>query len=90
MAGKTTDMSKIKQVMMLHSQGYLNRKISRELNLDKGTVNTYVRFVETIVLAKPMKKEATEIDVCRYHNYRDDIAVSVPSVALQSVPGVAL
>ncbi|MCT4234943.1 helix-turn-helix domain-containing protein [Elizabethkingia anophelis] len=35
-------MNKIKQVLKLHLLGYSNRRISRELGLDKGTVGRYV------------------------------------------------
>lgn len=46
MAGKTIDMSTIKQVLLLKRQGYSNRRISRELgDINKETVNNYVRFV---------------------------------------------
>jgi transposase len=36
-------MSTIKQLLLLHRQGMSNRGISRELKLDKETVNSYVR-----------------------------------------------
>lgn len=46
MAGKITEMSTIKQVLLLKKQGYSNRRISRELgDINKETVNNYVRFV---------------------------------------------
>jgi len=45
MAGKTTRMSKIKQVLQLHKGGYSNRRIAVELGLYKGTVNDYIRKV---------------------------------------------
>lgn len=35
-------MSKVKQVLRLHAQGFSNRRIARELELYKGTVNNYV------------------------------------------------
>lgn len=48
MAGTTKDMSLIKQVLLLKQQGMSNRGISRELKrINKETVNTYVRLVET-------------------------------------------
>lgn len=43
MAGKIIDMSKIKQVLLLHQDNFSNRKIANSLNLDKGTVNNYIR-----------------------------------------------
>lgn len=47
MARKTKSMSTIKQVLQLKEQGYSNRRISRELgDINKETVNEYVRFVK--------------------------------------------
>ncbi len=46
MAGKVKRMSTIKQILLLKKQGYSNRRIARELgNVDKGTVNRYVRTI---------------------------------------------
>lgn len=42
MAGKSTDMSKIKQILLLHRDGMSNRKIGEKLGLYKETVNKYV------------------------------------------------
>jgi len=46
MSGIATQMSKIKQLLLLHRQGVSNRGISRELELDKETVNSYVRKIK--------------------------------------------
>jgi len=46
MSGKITKMSKVKQLMLLHQQGVSNRKIARDLGLDKETVNTYVHKIK--------------------------------------------
>jgi len=43
MAGKTKEMSKIKQVLRQHLDGVSNRKIADNLSLNKETVNKYVR-----------------------------------------------
>jgi len=43
MAGKATEMSKIKQLLQLHESGVSNRQISKTLGLNKETVNDYVR-----------------------------------------------
>ena len=43
MAGKVTEMSKIKQLIQLHESGVSNRRISKALSLDRETVNQYVR-----------------------------------------------
>ena len=43
MQRKVTRMSKIKQLLQMHRQGMSNRAISRELELDKETVNSYIR-----------------------------------------------
>jgi transposase len=39
-------MSKIKQVLMLYAQGSSNRKIGRDLDMYKGTVNRYVQKIK--------------------------------------------
>src|SRR5574344_1646465 len=43
MAGKITSMSKIKQVLIMHTQGMSNRDIAEETGLNKCTVNEYMR-----------------------------------------------
>lgn len=43
MAGKTKEMSKIKQVLRQHLDGVSNRQIAANLGLNKETVNKYVR-----------------------------------------------
>jgi transposase len=43
MAGKVTEMSKIKQLIQLHESGVSNRRIAEALSLDRETVNTYIR-----------------------------------------------
>lgn len=43
MAGKTKEMSKIKQVLRQHLDGVSNRRIADNLRLNKETVNKYVR-----------------------------------------------
>jgi hypothetical protein len=53
MAGKSKEMSTIKQVIKLHMEGMPNRAIGRELGLYKGTVNKYVKLAE----ADPLKLE---------------------------------
>lgn len=42
MAGKTKDMSQIKQMLLLKKQGVSNRKIAIELGVNKETVNNYI------------------------------------------------
>lgn len=43
MAGKITEMSKLKQVLQLHEGGVSNRSIASQLGLYKETVNKYIR-----------------------------------------------
>jgi transposase len=43
MAGKTKEMSSIKQVLRFHLEGYSNRSIATVLGIDKGTVNKYLQ-----------------------------------------------
>ena len=47
MAGKIVEMSTIKQILLMHKNGESNRHISRQLGLDKGTVNTYIQKLRT-------------------------------------------
>lgn len=42
MTGKTKEMSKIKQLLIMHRDGASNRSIARVLGMDKETVNNYV------------------------------------------------
>lgn len=39
-------MSKVKQVLRLHTQGVSNRRIALDLGLYKGTVNSYIRKIK--------------------------------------------
>ncbi|MEA4841326.1 MAG: IS21 family transposase [Bacteroidales bacterium] len=47
MAGKTKEMSKIKQMLQLHLDGVSNRKIATQLEMNKETVNRYVKQAES-------------------------------------------
>lgn len=47
MAGKRTEMSKIKQILLLHKDGMSNRKIGERLGLYKETVNKYVNAAKS-------------------------------------------
>jgi transposase len=47
MAGKVTEMSKIKQVIQLHESGVSNRRIAQALSLNRETVNTYIRKIKS-------------------------------------------
>ncbi|MCQ2084147.1 MAG: hypothetical protein MJY58_06615 [Bacteroidaceae bacterium] len=57
-------MSKIKQVLLLHAEGYSNRKIAAELQLNKGTVNEYMKFVKDhhLDISELTAKEDPELD----------------------------
>ena len=50
MAGKVTEMSKIKQLIQLHESGMSNRRIAAELSLDRETVNSYVRKMKACAM----------------------------------------
>ena len=50
MAGKLTDMSKLKQVLQLHESGTSNRAIATQLRLYKETVNKYIRQFKALSL----------------------------------------
>ncbi len=47
MAGKTKDMSIIKQILQLKKMGESNRGIARKLPINKETVNGYIRLQES-------------------------------------------
>jgi transposase len=47
MSGKTKGMSKIKQMLQLHLQGASNRKIASQLEMNKETVNRYMKRAES-------------------------------------------
>ena len=47
MSGKVTKMSTIKQLLRLHESGVSNRQIAKDLRLNRGTVNDYVRKFTT-------------------------------------------
>jgi len=48
MAGKVTEMSKIKQLIQLHDSGVSNRRIANALSLDRETVNRYVHKLKAV------------------------------------------
>ena len=45
MAGRSKDMSQIKQMLLLKKQGVSNRKIAKTLGINKETVNNYITKV---------------------------------------------
>jgi transposase len=47
MAGKPRPMSQIKQLLILHSQGYSIKAIARTLGISKNTVKSYLSKLET-------------------------------------------
>ena len=59
MPGKTTRRRVVKQVISLHEQGMSNRAISRQLGLDKETVNNYIRKLKSLGLKA---KELLDMD----------------------------
>jgi len=82
MAGKIVEMSKIKQVILLSKEGYSNRRISRELDIDKSTVNTYIRFIKDNGLDADFLLEKDEPELERiFHKgnpaYADDARMAV-------------
>lgn len=64
MAGKSVDMSKIKQVLQLSQNKVSNRQIARDLDINKETVENYVRFFrsDTLPLKELLKMEDPELD----------------------------
>jgi transposase len=64
MAGTITSMSKIKQVLIMHKQGMSNRDIAKEIKIDKGTVNDYMRKVrlDPLGIDELLKLEDPELE----------------------------
>lgn len=64
MAGKPVDMSKIKQVLQLNDAVMSNRQIARELDINKETVNNYIRFFknDSITLKETLRLEDPELE----------------------------
>lgn len=64
MAGKSVDMSKIKQVIQLSENNVSNREIARRLGINKETVGNYVRFFrsDTLSLKDLLKMEDPELE----------------------------
>lgn len=48
MAGKTIDMSRIKQLLQLKKLGLSNRQIAKELKISRDKTNEYVRMAELV------------------------------------------
>lgn len=64
MAGKSVNMSKIKQVLQLSENGVSNRQIAKDLDINKETVNNYVRFFgnDPLTLSEVLKMEDPELE----------------------------
>ena len=64
MAGKSTNMSRIKQVLQLSENGVSNRQIAKDLDINKETVNNYVRFFgsDPLSLKEVLKLEDPELE----------------------------
>lgn len=64
MAGKITEMSKLKQILQLHASGISNRSIASQLGLYKEMVNKYIRQFKTlsVCVEKLLQKDAPELE----------------------------
>lgn len=64
MAGKSTSMSRIKQVLQLSENGVSNRQIAKDLNINKETVNNYVRFFnnDSLTLKQALSMDDPELE----------------------------
>ena len=64
MAGKSANMSRIKQVLQLSENGVSNRQIARDLDINKETVNNYVRFFnqDSLTLKQALSMEDPELE----------------------------
>jgi transposase len=59
MAGKVTEMSRIKQLLRLHESGESNRRIAKALGLNRETVNNYIHKLEA---GEMQAEELLELD----------------------------
>lgn len=89
MAGKTKDMSQIKQILLLKKQNVSNRKIAGIVGMNKETVNNYVNkaksdtlslddllALEDPVLEHRMKEEQRSLHRLPFREVQGDAAVS--------------
>ena len=106
MAGKPVDMSKIKQVLQLSGNGTSNRQISKDLGINKETVNNYVRFFksDSLTLKEALKLEDPELEARfragnpaytdprheTFLNELDKTVEFVPQISGQDVPVVSV
>lgn len=59
MAGKTKDMSQIKQLLLLHQQGKGIKEIARTLGMSKNTVKSYLKKLSGL---QPEAADSVAID----------------------------
>lgn len=89
MAGKTKDMSQIKQILLLKKQNVSNRKIAGIVGMNKETVNNYVNkaksdtlsldellALEDPVLEHRMKRRQRSLHRLPFREVQRDAAVS--------------
>lgn len=89
MAGKTKDMSQIKQILLLKKQNVSNRKIAGIVGMNKETVNNYVNkaksdtlsldellALEDPVLEHRMKRRQCSLHRLPFREVQGDAAVS--------------
>lgn len=64
MAGKTKEMSQIKQMLLLKKQGVSNRKIATAVGMNKETVNNYMKKVnaDSLSIDELLKLEDPELE----------------------------
>ncbi len=64
MAGKITEMSRIKQVLQLHENGVSNCSIAFQLGLYKLTINKYIQQYKalSISIQELLQKDAFELE----------------------------
>ncbi len=64
MAGKITEMSRIKQVLQLHENGVSNRSIALQLGLYKQTVNKYIQQYKALSISvqELLQKDTPELE----------------------------
>ena len=63
MAGKTKEMSQIKQLLLLKKEGVSNRKAAAIVGINKETVNNYVKKALADEVARSSSLKAIPLDL---------------------------
>lgn len=67
MAGKTKDMSQIKQLLLLKKEGVSNRKAAEIVGINKETANNYVR--KALADRRKRVRDATLLSIFQFFTF---------------------